>query len=235
MDNMAFFLVIFTVLISAVIAVNSAVEMTCSDESAVPAHVSIFKVPGPSPVAFAEMWQKIFREGGFNFSQPYSFLEIGSLEGRSTVWFLENALVHPNSTISCVDPWHGGHKYTAESDEVLYERFVHNTIPYRHKMRIFRGKSFDALRDPIMQTSAFDFIFIDGGKRSRNTLEDAVLSFPLLKIGGLMVFDDFVSNLEDPHSLVFPKAGIDAFLHIYSKSLRIEGLGYKLIITKTAE
>ena len=32
-------------------------------------------------------------------------LEIGSYEGRSTVWFVENLLNNEKSTITCVDPW----------------------------------------------------------------------------------------------------------------------------------
>jgi len=32
-------------------------------------------------------------------------LEIGSYEGMSTVWFVENFLNNEKSTITCVDPW----------------------------------------------------------------------------------------------------------------------------------
>lgn len=32
-------------------------------------------------------------------------LEIGSYEGRSAVWMLENLLTHHDSTITCVDHW----------------------------------------------------------------------------------------------------------------------------------
>ena len=32
-------------------------------------------------------------------------LEIGSLEGRSAIWFLEHVLTHPTATIVCLDPW----------------------------------------------------------------------------------------------------------------------------------
>jgi predicted O-methyltransferase YrrM len=232
MVNMPAFLLLLVALVHSVISVQDIQEISNSGEP-VQAHVPIFKADYFSQ--YIEPWKRIFRDGGFDPNRPYNFLEIGSLEGRSALWLLENVLLHPNSTISCVDTWHGGHGYTDEVKEGLYERFMHNTGPYHHKMRIFRGKSFDALRDPIMQTSAFDFIYIDGAHRARNTLEDAVLSFPLLKIGGFMVFDDYISNLEDPQSIESPKAGIDAFLQIYSKAYRIAGYGYQLNIMKIAE
>jgi len=36
-----------------------------------------------------------------------SFLEIGSFEGRSAVWLLENILTDEASRIVCIDPFHG--------------------------------------------------------------------------------------------------------------------------------
>jgi hypothetical protein len=32
----------------------------------------------------------------------------------------------------------------------------------------------------------------DGSHRARDVLEDAVLSWPLLKVGGIMLFDDYL-------------------------------------------
>lgn len=45
------------------------------------------------------------------------FLEIGSYEGRSAVWFLQNILTHPTSTLDCVDLFTG---------KGLEPRFDHN-------------------------------------------------------------------------------------------------------------
>ena len=36
-----------------------------------------------------------------------SFLEIGSFEGRSAIWLLENILTDPTAHLTCVDTWHG--------------------------------------------------------------------------------------------------------------------------------
>ena len=36
-----------------------------------------------------------------------NFLEIGSYEGRSTIWLLENVLTDPSSKITCIDLFDG--------------------------------------------------------------------------------------------------------------------------------
>src|SRR5574343_585970 len=41
----------------------------------------------------------------FNRNEELHFLEIGSFEGRSAIWFLENMLLNEKSTITCIDPW----------------------------------------------------------------------------------------------------------------------------------
>ena len=37
--------------------------------------------------------------------QPTQVLEIGSYEGRSAVWLLQEILTHPESRLTCVDIW----------------------------------------------------------------------------------------------------------------------------------
>eukprot|EP01032_Pedospumella_encystans_P008022 gene8022-9561_t len=168
----------------------------------------------------------------------YNFVEVGSLEGRSAVWLLENVLQHPDSKLSCVDMWNENiddHEYNADLMKGIYNRFLHNISPYSHKVDVYRGKSFDALRHPRLTEQSFDFVYVDGGHSSRNALEDAILSFGLLKVGGFMIFDDYFSNLKDPHNLNSPKLGIDTFLTMYSGSVSIVHINYQLYVTKTAE
>ena len=118
---------------------------------------------------------------------------------------------------------------------VMFERFMKNTAPYHGKMMVYKGASFDALRHDEIQSQRYDFVYINGVQRARNTLEDAVLSFPLLNIGGFMLFDDYLSNIEEPQSIESPKAGVDAFLQIYAKAYRVAGYGYQLCIQKIAD
>jgi hypothetical protein len=54
-----------------------------------------------------------------------AFLEIGSFEGRSTVWIIENML-ELGGFIDCVDTWEGGEEHSAEDMGGVEARFDHN-------------------------------------------------------------------------------------------------------------
>ena len=53
-------------------------------------------------------------------------VEIGCFEGRSTLWFLEHLLRHPDSRTTCVDTFAGGAEHTASQSQGLHERFLAN-------------------------------------------------------------------------------------------------------------
>lgn len=38
---------------------------------------------------------------------------------------------------------------------------------------------------------SFDLIYVDGGHSAADVLADAILSFSLLRVGGILVFDDY--------------------------------------------
>jgi hypothetical protein len=54
-----------------------------------------------------------------------AFLEIGSYEGRATVWMLENML-DVGGWIDCVDTWEGGEEHTAHDTAAVEARFDYN-------------------------------------------------------------------------------------------------------------
>jgi hypothetical protein len=54
-----------------------------------------------------------------------------------------------------------------ESIDGLYERYLHNIAPWRHKVTILRGSSRDMLKLPQVVAQRFDFIYVDADHRSR--------------------------------------------------------------------
>jgi predicted O-methyltransferase YrrM len=54
-----------------------------------------------------------------------------------------------------------------ESIDGLYERYLHNIAPWRHKVTILRGSSRDMLKLPQVVAQKFDFIYVDADHRSR--------------------------------------------------------------------
>jgi len=68
---------------------------------------------------------------------------------------------------------------------------------------------------------AYDFVYIDGGHGTVNVLQDAVHAFPLVKIGDVIGFDDYLWDQPPWNQDGTPKAAIDAFLTIYSKEIEL--------------
>jgi hypothetical protein len=147
-------------------------------------------------------------------------LEIGSFEGRSALWFLENVLTHPTARLTCMDCHFG-------------LPFLKNIRTVRHKIKIMHGHSGWLLRKPVFRPNCFSFIYIDGGHRSNEVLEDAVLAFRLLATGGIMIFDDYewTSPTPDvPQSM--PRIAIDGFLAAFEKEIHVIHKGWQVAIQK---
>jgi predicted O-methyltransferase YrrM len=128
-------------------------------------------------------------------------LEIGCFEGRSTLWFLENVLTHPDARMTCIDVF---------TDEIE-ANFDHNVKLSGHAERVIKHKGYsqDVLRK--LPYDSYDFIYIDGCHLASCALTDAVLSWDLLRADGFMIFDDYAYGSSGPSS-GRPTEAIDAFL-----------------------
>ena len=148
------------------------------------------------------------------------FLEIGSFEGRSSCFFYEEFIMNsPNSTLTCVDTWEGSMEHSQEQKDSISARFNHNVREYsQDKLLIKRGYSCDVVRH--LPKDYYDFIYVDGSHTTRDVLEDAILSFYILKSGGIITFDDYQwKEYQDP--LLNPTTGIDAFITCYNKQIEL--------------
>ena len=175
--------------------------------------------------------------GKFKNQEGLNFLEIGSFEGKSTCWFLDNILTGANNKIYCVDTFGGSSEHQPNASELklesLFDRFLNNTAEYKDKVVVCRGYSNVQLRSPKIANTLFDFVYVDGAHDACNVLRDAVLSFELLKPKGIMLFDDYqwamysgAKGVEDP------KLGIDSFLACYEGKYRLLFKEYQVAIEK---
>lgn len=80
--------------------------------------------------------------------------------------------------------------------------------------------SYVALARLISQRRQFDFIYIDGAHHNHEVITDAVMSWKLLKDGGIMVFDDYFP-LTDGMIPSSPKTAIDTFLLLFSEDFEL--------------
>jgi predicted O-methyltransferase YrrM len=150
---------------------------------------------------------------------PINYLEIGAFVGANFCSVASSYARHPDSKLYCIDPWEDYSDYSEYKGEQLtnFGKFKHNTkrIPYQ-KVTVLRGLSCEKI--PILTDSFFDLIYIDGNHEPEYVLEDAVLAFRKLKIGGYMIFDDYGWGGPD-----LTQKGIEGFCMGYRK--RIEVLG----------
>lgn len=170
------------------------------------------------------------------------FLEVGSFEGRSACWFLDNILTDLSSTLTCIDYFEDTISqgiWTKELYENTYnmpeihQNFLHNTKEYGAKVSCVLGDSKQILRQ-FDRKETFDCIYIDGSHIASDVLEDIVLSFPLLKVNGLLILDDYYWDMWK-NQLREPKIAIDAFLQIYQNQYNLLLKDRQVILSKNGK
>jgi predicted O-methyltransferase YrrM len=172
-----------------------------------------------------------------NKESQLHFLEIGCYEGKSTTWFIENYLKNEKSTITCVDPWLPYSQVDNKDVEFnlngVKDRFEHNvkTTGKIDQVVIKHGLSNEMLFDSEVRGKQYDLIFIDGNHTTKYVMEDSVLSWGLLKVGGIMIFDDYQWRLHQRETLR-PKLAVDSFCKVYGDYLQIVYNGYRLAVKK---
>jgi predicted O-methyltransferase YrrM len=177
----------------------------------------------------APQWERLFAGLGWDADLPHAAVEIGSFEGRSTLWILENLLRHPDSRLRCIDTFAGGAEHDEEQTDGLYERFRANLAgsAHGHKAEILREPSFDGLSRLLARGDAApDLVYIDGSHEAPDVLADLVLAFRLAAPGCVLICDDYLWSRgprREHDVLNSPKLAIDAFTTIHRR--RIEPLG----------
>lgn len=169
------------------------------------------------------IWEKALAP--YRGKPELNYLEIGVFEGRSCVWMLENILTDSTARLTGMDVFL----------DVPKSRFLANIerTGAANKVNLIVGSSQKELRK--LPLESFDIIYIDGSHSADDVLEDAILSWRLLKEGGLLIFDDYawVMPYEEAGK---PKLAIDIFNKIYGKHFVVVHCGYQVIMRKhTAE
>jgi predicted O-methyltransferase YrrM len=189
-------------------------------------------------------WKRHLKE--FKGKPNVHALEIGAYEGLSVIWQLENILTDPSSSITCIDIF---------MQDGLEEKFDHNIAVsgMANKVIKIKGPSEIMLRD--LDIEKFDYIYIDGSHMPKWVLNDAVLSWEILKPGGLIIFDDYrgmfypekrfkltrISFLDNyiwrhwAKTHYTPEIAIDAFLKIYGPYLEVIYKEYQVVVRKKTE
>ncbi len=162
-------------------------------------------------------WNKYLKQFA---GKPINVLEIGSYQGRSTCWLLDHILTHDSATITCVDPY--------------WPSYVHyfdaNIIKTNAASKVIKrqGTSEEVLSS--LQADTYDFIYIDGNHDDAVVLYDAIYSWNLVKVDGLIIFDDYLCPIPKENT----KLGTDLFLSQYKSTLEVIHKEYQVIVKKVS-
>jgi len=167
----------------------------------------------------ADNWYSMVNRDNF-VNRPINYLEIGTFFGANLLSVANSYAAHPGSKLYCVDPWEDYEDYPEYKNEQssIYSTFTRNIerSGFQDKVVVNRGYSNNEILK--FDDNFFDIIYIDGNHEPEYVLEDAVLSFRKLKVGGTMIFDDYGWGGPD-----LTKRGIDGFLNGYHKRITILG------------
>lgn len=151
-----------------------------------------------------------------------NYLEIGSCSGASVVSFAQTYGGHPNTKLYCIDPWSDYDDYDEYKGRLdgIYNEFLTNinTFNLQDKVVACRGYSHEEI--PKFDDLFFDIIFVDGNHNPEYALEDAVLSFRKLKVGGYMVFDDYNWEADGKRGPNGTTLGIEGFMQGYRNRIK---------------
>ncbi|MCX7358741.1 MAG: class I SAM-dependent methyltransferase [Alphaproteobacteria bacterium] len=173
----------------------------------------------------APVWRNIVAD-----MKPRRFLEVGTFEGQSAVFMAEGCASAGGFEMTCIDTWAGGIEHNPAAMSAVEARFDRNMAraqaKHAFKLRKIKSESTLALAQLLAEGAAdsFDVVYIDASHQAPDVLADAVLAFKLTRIGGVMIFDDYLWRMDGPGGddiLNAPKVGIDAFVNTYLRKLNV--------------
>ena len=170
-----------------------------------------------------KIWNEILLE-----HNPSKILEIGSFEGASACYIIENMGKFLPLELHCIDAWDDSLINVNYDSDLVFKNFKNNTRYAIKKsknkvdLNIHKGNSDMELSKLLISKKYeyFDLVYIDGSHFARDVLLDALLGFKLLKVGGFIFFDDYLwprnVNIFDK-----PKFAIDVFTNIFYQKIQI--------------
>jgi predicted O-methyltransferase YrrM len=162
-------------------------------------------------------------------------LEIGTFVGLGLVEILKKV---PQSSAVVIDPWENYDEHdnligmgtqshlTEDVEKIFYE----NIKGFERRISILKGKSHDKLLELLLSKELFDFIYVDASHKCLDVYFDSVISWSLLKIGGIIAFDDYQFNRGD--ILNSPYEAIEKFKSMFFNDFIIINSDYRVYIKK---
>jgi predicted O-methyltransferase YrrM len=167
----------------------------------------------------------------FNFldkKKENKILEIGCFEGLSSVFFADNFIDNPKSTLTCVDPF-----LTIDNND--HCRYLQNNEEMNFDFNISNCKNLDKITihkitsDNFFENNnqTYNFIYIDGCHIPDFIKRDMENSFNILEKNGIMWMDDYCGG-----DGIQIKNTMNKCLEKYNGQYELIHSGYQLAIKK---
>ena len=171
---------------------------------------------------------------------PLRALEIGSWQGGSACWLLDQVIGPRGGRLTCIDPFGGSSEHAdflprvlgevGATLEGLFDENVRRT-GRAAQARKLAGYSQDVL--PGLSGERFDFIYVDGAHEAKFVIQDALLCWRLLPPGGHMLFDDVPFTFADRPEQDTARA-IEFFLSVFADEIEVLERGRQLLLRRLA-
>ena len=158
----------------------------------------------------------------------FDYLEIGCFEGLSSFYVLSE---YNNVNAYLIDLWdlpNPNSQIISNNFNLIEKNFDDNMNKFNYKK--IKEDSVTGMRKLLKENKFFDFIYIDGSHNGEDVLSDAIEAFKILRIDGILFFDDFLQY--DKLRSLQSYEGIEKFLSLYSDFIVIKYFQSNLIIKK---
>jgi predicted O-methyltransferase YrrM len=171
-------------------------------------------------VMFHEFTQRSVQQLIGMYGPPRTVIEIGCFEGLTTFGLTEMLVQqNPNYKHYAIDPYDMSDDLPLDVLNEAGQLFMSNLEEFKYKdnVEFIHDTSWNGLLKLLHRGVKADLIYIDGDHRAETVLNDLVLAFGLVDVGGVILCDDCVSwkhqDSEKKYNLQSsPKLAVDNFI-----------------------
>lgn len=170
----------------------------------------------------------IIKEAGI----PNTVVELGIFQGYFTLNM--TGMIAPNNPgykHYAIDPFSSSHDLAQSDIDNAHSVFKNNLeqFPYKNNIEFMRTTSWKGLFELLKNNVQADLVYIDGDHRASYVLDDLVLSYKLVKVGGVILCDDSVSWVHtdknrEKQLQMSPRLAVDNFIQCYWDRIEILNL-----------
>jgi predicted O-methyltransferase YrrM len=173
-------------------------------------------------------WEYYYTRGKHIRGDAQEILEVGSFEGLSSCYIFQ---AFPQSRLTCVDTWEGSDEHAGTAgirqSEANFDtntaKFTQRLIKNKETSRSFFGRT-----EP---KATYDLIYIDGSHRCEDVLFDGLCAYDHLKVGGTLIFDDYLWDFYPDFSRN-PANAINHFAKLMSTRMEVKMAYHQVIMVK---